>query len=148
MVSKKIPTLKFLPHLETWLAGLYFPVGLSITSSRSLLYHYFWLSHIFIGDSWDGSWFHKDFNVVFFSSSFFVQALLKWGFWHTWKIWVCVMISVRQAPQREAGDVWCLPPVWNLRAVIWFHFAVSSLVLLPSPVTFLSYLFLPAGPFF
>ena len=38
-------------------------------------------------------------------------------------------------PQREAGDVWCLPPVWNLRAVIWFHFAISSLVLLPSPVT-------------
>ena len=27
------------------------------------------------------------------------------------------------------------PPVWNLRAVIWFHFAISSLVLLPSPVT-------------
>ena len=36
--------------------------------------------------------------------------------------------------QRETGDVWCLPPVWNLRAVIWFHFAISSLVLLPSPV--------------
>ena len=44
-------------------------------------------------------------------------------------------------PPREAGDVWCLPPVWNLRAVIWFHFAISSLVLLPSPVTlsFLSF---------
>ena len=38
-------------------------------------------------------------------------------------------------PRREAGDVWCLPPVSNLRAVIWFHFAISSLVLLPSPVT-------------
>ena len=38
-------------------------------------------------------------------------------------------------PRREAGDVWCLPPVWNLRAVIWFHFAISCLVLLPSPVT-------------
>ena len=37
-------------------------------------------------------------------------------------------------PGREAWDVWCLPPVWNLRAVIWFHFAISSLVLLPSPV--------------
>ena len=40
-----------------------------------------------------------------------------------------------EPPQREAGDVWCLPPVWNLRAVIWFHFAISSLALLPSPVT-------------
>ena len=27
------------------------------------------------------------------------------------------------------------PAVWNLRAVIWFHFAISSLVLLASPVT-------------
>ena len=26
------------------------------------------------------------------------------------------------------------PPVWNLRAIIWFHFAISSRVLLPSPV--------------
>ena len=39
-------------------------------------------------------------------------------------------------PQREAGNVWRLPPVWNLRAVIWFHFAISSLVLLPSPIIF------------
>ena len=40
-------------------------------------------------------------------------------------------------PWREAGDVWCPPPlVWNLRAVIWFHFTISSLVLLPSPITF------------
>ena len=47
-------------------------------------------------------------------------------------------------PQSEAGDVWCLPPVWNLRAVIWFHFAISSLFLLPSPVTLplLSFFFL------
>ena len=43
--------------------------------------------------------------------------------------------SPRSYPRREAGDVWCLPPVWNLRAVIWFHFAISSPVLLPSPVT-------------
>ena len=27
------------------------------------------------------------------------------------------------------------PPVWNLRAVISFHFTLSSLVLLPSPIT-------------
>ena len=46
--------------------------------------------------------------------------------------------------QREAGDVWCLLPVWNLRAVIWFHFTISSLVLLPTPVA-LSVL---SSPFF
>ena len=40
-----------------------------------------------------------------------------------------------QWPWWEAGDVWCLPPVWNLRAVIWFHFTIFSLVLLPGPVT-------------
>ena len=39
------------------------------------------------------------------------------------------------SPRMETGDVSCLPPVWNLRAVIWFHFAISSLVLLPGPVT-------------
>ena len=40
------------------------------------------------------------------------------------------------------------PPVWNLRAVIWFHFTISSPVLLPSPVTLFGFLFLflPAVP--
>ena len=47
------------------------------------------------------------------------------------------------APWREAGDDWCHRPVWNLRAVIWFHFTISSLVLLPGPVT----LSLPADQF-
>ena len=37
--------------------------------------------------------------------------------------------------RREAGVVWCLPRIWSLRAVIWFHFTISSLVFLPSPVT-------------
>ena len=31
-------------------------------------------------------------------------------------------------PRREAGNVWCPPSVWNLRAVIWFPFPISSLV--------------------
>ena len=50
-------------------------------------------------------------------------------------------------PQREAGDVWCLPPVWSLRAVIWFHFAIFSLVLLPSPVTLSVLSFSACWPF-
>ena len=50
-------------------------------------------------------------------------------------------------PRREAGDVWCLPPVWNLRAVIWLHFAISSLVLLPSPVTLSVLSFSACWPF-
>ena len=29
-------------------------------------------------------------------------------------------------PQREARGAGCLPPVWNLRAVIWFPFPISS----------------------
>ena len=32
-------------------------------------------------------------------------------------------------------------PVWNLTAVICFHFGISSLVLLPSPVTLSVFLF-------
>ena len=54
---------------------------------------------------------------------------------------------VSQPIEREAGDVWCLPPVWNLRAVIWFHFAISSLVLLPSPVTLSVFSFSACWPF-
>ena len=50
-------------------------------------------------------------------------------------------------PRREAGDVWCLPPVWNLKAVIWFHFALSSLALLPSPVTLSVLSFSACWPF-
>ena len=36
-------------------------------------------------------------------------------------------INCLSGPEREAGDVWCLPPVWNLRAVIWFHFPIYLL---------------------
>ena len=60
-----------------------------------------------------------------------------------WKNWT----SPSPRHQKEAGDVWCLRPVWNLRAVIWFHFAISSLVLLPSPVTFSVLSFSACWPF-
>ena len=61
----------------------------------------------------------------------------------------CISYSPFQlrCPRREAGDVWCLPPVWNLRAAIWFHFAISSLVLLPSPVTLSVLSFSACWPF-
>ena len=88
----------------------------------------------------------------------------------TWRGWISVLVHQRQAncaslgalvlinlnisacihethPRREARDVWCLPPVWNLRAVIWFHFAISSLVLLPSPVTLSVLSFSACWPF-
>ena len=40
-------------------------------------------------------------------------------------------------PRREAGDLWCLPPVWNLRALSLIPlFYLSSFVFLPSPVAF------------
>ena len=35
-----------------------------------------------------------------------------------------------------AGNVGYLPPVLNLRAVLWFHFTISYLVLVPSPLFF------------
>ena len=62
-------------------------------------------------------------------------------------LFVCLFFH-KFHPRREAGDVWCLPPVWNLRAVIWFHFAISSLVLLPSPVTLSVLSFSACWPFF
>ena len=62
-----------------------------------------------------------------------LMFLMNWD-WHC--LW-CHMLGIFWHclfPRREAGDVWCFPPVWNLRAVIWSHFAISSLVLLPSHV--------------
>ena len=59
------------------------------------------------------------------------------------RLWVFRILD----PRREAGDVWCLPPVWNLRAVIWFHFSISSLVLLASPVTLSVLSFSACWPF-
>ena len=63
----------------------------------------------------------------------------------------CCLVKQRnvlhKVPRREAGDVWCLPPVWNLRAVIWFNFAIFSLVLLPSPVTLSVLAFSACWPF-
>ena len=51
--------------------------------------------------------------------------------------------------KARKGGLGCLmsPPVWNLRAVIWFHFAISSLVLLPSPVTLSVLSFSACWPF-
>ena len=60
---------------------------------------------------------------------------------------ICRFSLIRPALRREAGDIWCLPPVWNLRAVIWFHFAISSLVLLPNPVTLSVWSFSACWPF-
>jgi len=50
-------------------------------------------------------------------------------------------------PRREARDVWCKPPVWNLRAVIWFTISVSSLFFCLVLLLFLSCHFSANGPF-
>ena len=42
-------------------------------------------------------------------------------------------------PQRDAVDVWCFPPVWNLRAVIWFPFPISSHFFCLALLVFLSF---------
>ena len=69
------------------------------------------------------------------------------GFYYARALIQLPLSNPRQCPRREAGDVWCLPPVWNLRAVIWFHFAISSLVLLPSSVTLSVWSFSACWPF-
>ena len=50
-----------------WLGWNY--VGALSTSSRSWIYHYFLLSHIFKGDKWHISWFDKHFIVDFFTDT-------------------------------------------------------------------------------
>ena len=78
--------------------------------------------------------------------SFFVESLHEDCHMFC-KVCRCIINVLYHDPRREAGDVWCLPPVWNLRAVIWFHFAISSLVLLPSPVTLSVLSFSACWPF-
>ena len=80
-----------------------------------------------------------------------VFELFELNLWITMHILLLLLLLLSDTlytynPRREAGGAWCLPPVWNLGAVIWFHFTVSCS--LPSPVTLpvLSFL-LPAGPF-
>ena len=56
-------------------------------------------------------------------SSHMSVSLLKW----------CPHTVIPPKGMPGMSDV--SPPVWNLWAVIWFHFAISSLVFLPSSVT-------------
>ena len=53
-----------------------------------------------------------------------------------------------RTPKGDRGWLMSSPPVWSLWAVIWLHFTIFSLVLLPSPLipSVLSF-FLPAGSF-
>ena len=50
-------------------------------------------------------------------------------------------LVTNRLPQMEAGDAWCHPPVWNLRAAVLFPFPVSSLVSLPRPLALSVFLF-------
>ena len=63
-----------------------------------------------------------------------------------WPPWNLTPIST-PIPEGRPGMSDVSPPVWNLRAVIWFHFAISSLVLLPSPVTLSVLSFSACWPF-
>ena len=74
------------------------------------------------------------FFLLFFSPWKALKAFSV-GFTHLFQNPDYFLLFSPFLPGGKAGDVWCLPPVWNLRAVIWFHFAISSLVFLPSSVT-------------
>ena len=57
-------------YLFKWLSWNF--VWLSITSSRSWIYHYFWFSHMFMGDHWHISSIEKKnqhFDTAFFSDT-------------------------------------------------------------------------------
>ena len=44
-------------------------VGLLSTSISSWIYHYFWLSHIFMGDNWCVSWLDESYYVGSFMNT-------------------------------------------------------------------------------
>ena len=91
------------------------------------------------------------FFTIVIDFSFFLFIFLsvpgEWSFFLFTIIYWNRIGSPPPHPRREAGDVWCLPPVWNLRAVIRFHFAISCLVLLPSLVTLSVLSFSACWPF-
>ena len=65
---------------------------------------------------------------------------------HAAFVYFCLLLSFFSS-RGEVGDVWCLP-VWNLWAVIWFHFTISSLLLLFCLAWELQHaLFVPSGTF-
>ena len=81
---------------------------------------------------------------------FFVTRFSIIGPWFSCMCWC---LSLKVTPK---GGWRCLmsPSVWNLRAVIWFHSAISCLVHLPAHIAlsvffFFSFFFLllPTGPF-
>ena len=98
--------------------------------------------------AWSEFWFGFFCVCVFFSC--FFLGLVVWVVIDVWyleyinTIWLqvtqvqyfeCIYkVAFASAPSREAGDVGCHSPVWNLRAVIWFPFLISSLVFLPTPL--------------
>ena len=41
---------------------------------------------------------------------------------------ICICLYRSIIIPKGGRDVWCQPPVWNFRAVIWFPFPISSLV--------------------
>ena len=84
-----------------------------------------------IGQKGGGGGGYEEYNIIL--SNYF------WGF-------MCTFF-VDPAPWREAGDVWCPPPVWNLRAVIWCPFSVTSCFFCLVLLLFLSCHFSANGPF-
>ena len=70
-------------------------------------------------------WF-DDFGFILIWSSQLTGCLISTG-----NLSLFTLIS----PEGRLGMSDVLPLVWNFGIVIWFHFAISSLVLLPGPVT-------------
>ena len=97
---------------------------------------------------------HDQILAVILKQLFYNMLLWSWS-WHAGKSchklsgynysrWTVFSLEL---PWREARDV-CLTHVWNLMAVIWFLFPISSLTFLPSPLTLFVLSFFSAnGPF-
>ena len=49
--------------------------------------------------------------------------------------------------RREDERFWCPPPVWNLRAAVWFHYSVCSLVICLGSLLLLTFSSSAFGPF-
>ena len=101
------------------------------------------------------SWDNTKHIAVSTSSLAFTQIKLKICHSHFWIQPGNEYVHSRSAQpsnptiqSREAGDFWCLPPVWNFRATCLIPlFYISSLVLLSNPFALSVLFFSTFGPF-
>ena len=92
------------------------------------------LKDLFSYHHWNSGSNSDDVYCKFVSVAQYLNQF-QWVLYALWIQWQNLKTNFTSKPPKGGRGCLLFPPVCNLRAVIWFHFAIASLVLLPSPVT-------------